>query len=165
MNVKQLMRGIRDRSRTSFAVSFLAGIFLATSCAAQNVIEDVVVAKGAAGRTTLTFALKDGIAGPPSVFAIATPPRLVLDFANTTSVSKPTTDVSDSVLRSFNVVQAQGRTRVVLNLTRAQAYDMKADGRSLTFALFDAAGTVAADSALKNTKKFILSTRTARMWR
>lgn len=147
MNVKQLMREIRERGGATFVVSLLATVLFSSVGAAQNVIEEVAVAKGAAGRTTLTFALKEGIAAQPSVFAIATPPRLVLDFANTTSVSKPTTEVSDSVLRSFNVVQAQGRTRVVLNLTRPQAYDMKADGRSLTFALFDAAGTVAADSA------------------
>lgn len=95
----------------------------------------------------MTFSLKDVPAGAPSVFAIATPPRLVLDFPNTTSVGKATNDVTDSVLRSYNVVQAQGRTRVLLNLTKSQSYEMKSDGKKLSVALFDAPGAAAADSA------------------
>ncbi len=135
-------------SRTSFAVALLAlgGVF-ASPVIAQNVIEDVTVAKGAAGRTTLTFALKEAPSAPPTVFAIATPPRLVLDFANTTSLGKATNDVTDSVLRSYNVVQAQGRTRVVLNLTKTQAYELKTEGQRLVVALFDAPGKAVADSA------------------
>ena len=55
----------------------IVGAFaLSTAASAQNVIEDVAVAKGAAGRTTLTFALKTPLAAAPSVFAIATPPGL-----------------------------------------------------------------------------------------
>ncbi len=147
MNVNQLLRVIRERSRTSFVAGVLGSMLVASTSFAQNVIEDVAVAKGAAGRTTLTFSLKDVPAGAPSVFAIATPPRLVLDFPNTTSVGKATNDVTDSVLRSYNVVQAQGRTRVVLNLTKSQSYEMKSDGKKLSVALFDAPGAAAADSA------------------
>ncbi|MEQ1596189.1 MAG: type IV pilus secretin PilQ [Casimicrobium sp.] len=147
MNVHQLLRVIRERSRTSFVAGVLGGILIASPSFGQNVIEDVAVAKGAAGRTTLTFSLKEAPAAVPSVFAIATPPRLVLDFPNTTSVGKATNEVTDSVLRSYNVVQAQGRTRVVLNLTKSQAYDVKSDGKKLSVALFDAPGTAVAESA------------------
>ena len=69
------------------------------------------------------------------------------DFANTTSVGKATNEVTDSVLRSYNVVQAQGRTRVVLNLSKSQAYEVKTDNKKLVIALFDAPGTAATDSA------------------
>jgi len=147
MNVTQLLRVLRMGRRTSIAITMFALCSSATSLFAQNVIEDVAVAKGAAGRTTLTFTLKETPSAAPSVFAIATPPRLVLDFANTTSVGKATNDVTDSVLRSYNVVQAQGRTRVVLNLTKTQSYEVKTEGARLTVALFDAPGTAVADSA------------------
>jgi len=149
MNVTQLLRAIHARSRASFlAVALPLSLAGAVGVAsAQNVIEDVAVAKGAAGRTTMTFAMKESLAAPPTVFAIATPPRLVLDFANTTSSSKATGAVTDSVLRSYNVVQAQGRTRVVLNLIKSQAYDVKLEGNKLSVALFDAPGTTATDSA------------------
>ena len=150
MNVTQHLRASGNRSRTSLVAALFASLTsltLAPFASAQNVIEEVAVAKGAAGRTTLTFSLKESLAAAPSVFAIATPPRLVLDFANTTSVGKATNDVTDSVLRSYNVVQAQGRTRVVLNLSKSQAYDVKSDGKKLIVALFDAPGTTVTDSA------------------
>ena len=149
MKVTQQLRALGDRGRTSLVTALFASLTsltLAPFASAQNVIEDVAVAKGAAGRTTLTFSLKESLAAAPSVFAIATPPRLVLDFANTTSMGKASNDVTDSVLRSYNVVQAQGRTRVVLNLSKSQAYDVKSDGKKLIVALFDAPGTAVADS-------------------
>ncbi len=150
MNVTQKLRAFGDRGRTSIVSALLASLSafaLISTASAQNVIEDVAIAKGAAGRTTLTFSLKEPLAGVPSVFAIATPPRLVLDFANTTSLGKATNEVTDSVLRSYNVVQAQGRTRVVLNLSKTQAYDVKSDNKKLVVALFDAPGTAVTDSA------------------
>ena len=159
MNVTQLLRAFRKGSRASFVMALWGAFALTSAASAQNVIEDVAVAKGAAGRTTLTFALKAPLAAPPSVFAIATPPRLVLDFANTTSVGKATSEVTDSVLRSYNVVQAQGRTRVVLNLIKSQAYDVKADGNKLSVTLFDAPGTAVTDSA-PETGRFTASAKT-----
>ena len=156
MNTRQLLRALREKGRALAATLPLALALPLTTVAlviytpealAQNVIEDVAVAKGAAGRTTLTFTLKDALPAAPSLFAIATPPRLVLDFANTTSLSKATNEVTDSVLRSYNVVQAQGRTRVVLNLLKSQAYDVKVDGKKLSLALYDAPGTAATEAA------------------
>ncbi len=147
MNTTQLLRALCGKGRTLALVLPMALIVCAPVAKAQNVIEDVSVAKGAAGRTTLTFSLKDPLTAAPSVFAIATPPRLVLDFANTTTVGKATNEVTDSVLRSYNVVQAQGRTRVVLNLLKSQAYDVKADGKKLSIALYDAPGVAISDAA------------------
>ena len=147
MNVTQYLRELGKKGRTSLVTASLASLALVPLAAAQNVIEEVLVAKGAAGRTTMTFTLKEPLAGNPSVFAIATPPRLVLDFANTTTLGKATNEVTDSVLRSYNVVQAQGRTRVVLNLSKSQAYDVKSDNKKLVVALFDAPGTTVGESA------------------
>ena len=146
MNVTQYLRELGEKSRTSLAAVSLASLALVPLAAAQNVIEDVAIAKSTVGRTTMTFTLKEPLLGGPSVFTIATPPRLVLDFPNTTTAGKPINEVTDSVLRSYNVIQAQGRTRVVLNLNKSQAYDVKSDNKKLIIALFDAPGTNAADS-------------------
>lgn len=141
-----LCRG-RGAIRVARAATYVAFAFAVGFASAQNVLEDVSVAKGAAGRTTMTFVLKDGVATPPSVFAIASPPRLVLDFANTGSATKPAVDVSDAVVRSYNVVQAQGRTRVVLNLLKSQSYDLKLDGQRVALSLFDPAGTAVSEAS------------------
>lgn len=146
MNVYQSLR--QSYRALCCAATMLLSLAAVTAPAlAQNVIEDVSVARGGAGRTTMTFALKDPLAAPPTVFAIATPPRLVLDFANTSSSGKAVSEISDAVVRSYNVVQAQGRTRVVLNLNKSQSYDLKVDGNKLAVSLFDAPGTSAADSS------------------
>jgi type IV pilus assembly protein PilQ len=134
--------------RVASAASLLSlGAGAGVAANAQNMIEDIAVAKGAAGRTVMTFSLKDPAGAPPSVFAIASPPRLVLDFANTGSAAKPAVDVSDAVVRSYAVVPAQGRTRVVLNLLKSQSYDVKVDGGKVALALFDAPGTAIADAS------------------
>ncbi len=159
MNVTQLLRAFRKGGRASFVVALWGAFALGTTASAQNVIEDVAVAKGAAGRTTLTFALKSPLAAAPSVFTIATPPRLVLDFANTTSVGKASNEVTDSTLRSYNIVQAQGRTRVVLNLIKPQSYEIKNDGNKFAVTLFDAPGTAVADSA-PDSGRFSASSKT-----
>ncbi|MGL5003882.1 MAG: AMIN domain-containing protein, partial [Casimicrobium sp.] len=139
--------GFRALRSIGLVAAACGGLLLGSNATAQNVIEDVSVAKGAAGRTNLTFSLKDNAAAAPSVFAIASPPRLVLDFPNTSSATKPAVDVSDAVVRSYNVVQAQGRTRVVLNLLKTQSYDVKVDGSKISLSLFDAAGTATADAS------------------
>jgi type IV pilus assembly protein PilQ len=149
MNILKPLRASREAIRKYVAATFSVitlGMLSQTSFA-QNVIEDVVVARGGAGRTTLTFSLKESLAAPPTVFAIASPPRLVLDFPNTNNAGKAVAEISDAVLRSYNIVQAQGRTRVVLNLTKVQAYDVKIEGNKLSLALFDAPGTSVAESS------------------
>jgi type IV pilus assembly protein PilQ len=149
MKIVKPLREMRKAIHTCYAMalSVLTLGLVCSSSFAQNVIEDVSVARGGAGRTTLTFALKDPMAAPPTVFTIAAPPRLVLDFANTNNAGKATAEVSDAALRGYNIVQAQGRTRVVLNLTKPQAYDVKVDGNRLSLSLFDAPGTSVAESS------------------
>ncbi len=142
-----LARALRAM-RSAYGVSLVVlAASVGVSANAQNVIEDIAVAKGAAGRTIMTFSLKDAPGTAPTVFTIASPPRLVLDFANTSNTSKASADVSDAVVRSYNVVQAQGRTRVVLNLLKAQSYDLKLDAGKVALSLFDAPGTAATDAS------------------
>jgi type IV pilus assembly protein PilQ len=144
--INVLTRGL-GKLRTFSCVALLAAVAAPGWSSAQNVLEDVTVAKGAAGRTTMTFSLKDGVAAPPNVFAIASPPRLVLDFPNTGSSTKPSVEVSDAVVRSYTIVQAQGRTRVVLNLLKSQSFDVKLDGAKVALSLFDAPGTAVSEAS------------------
>ncbi len=47
MNVTQLLRAFRKGSRASFVMALWGAFALSTAASAQNVIEDVAVAKGA----------------------------------------------------------------------------------------------------------------------
>ena len=69
-----------------------------------------------------------GVATAPKSFTTAKPARIALDLPDTaSSVSKRQT-VGVGVATSINAIEARGRTRIVLNLTRLVPYDVRVDG-------------------------------------
>jgi type IV pilus assembly protein PilQ len=68
----------------------------------------------------------------PAGFSIQSPARIALDFPGVTNaIGRSTVDINEGNLRSANVVQAGDRTRVVVNLKQAAAYQTRIDGNSL----------------------------------
>lgn len=134
-----------------FSLTLCAAGFSAAK--AQNVIEDLSVNKAAGGRTVVTMTLKEAPAGTPAAFSIVSPPRIAIDFANTSNaLGRTLQEVNEPILRSLNVVQAGPRTRVVFNLTRLQSYETKVEGRVVTLSMFDAAGATQADAGAEVTR-------------
>lgn len=135
----------------------LAGVFLfATSGAyAQdagvdktNSIESLTVAQQG-GIVNVKLLFKETLAAPPSGFSIAKPARVALDFPNVVnSLGKNSQVINEGDLRSVNIVQANDRTRLVLNLDKAMSYDMKLDGKSLLISLTPSAAPGAATQPL-----------------
>ena len=139
----------------SWAARFAAvAAMLALACAAQaqtapastggNSLEAVSVAKGSSGRTVVRFTLKQPPANPPAGFAIASPPRIALDFLDTANnLGAAQRAIEDGALRSLNVIQAGNRTRVVFNLNRAQNFETQVEGNTVLVTLLDQAGSTA----------------------
>src|SRR5258705_379711 len=128
------------RTRGAYAWVFAALAFAVSGAAfAQtNSIDSLTVSKGASGRTIVRFTLKSPPANPPAGFAIATPPRIALDFLDTSNGLGTTQRAIDDVaLRSVNVIQAGNRTRVVFNLNRPQTFETQVDGNNVLVTLFD----------------------------
>ncbi len=68
----------------------------------------------------------------PAGFSIQSPARIALDFPGVTNaIGRSTVDINEGNLRSANVVQAGDRTRVVVNLKQAAAYQTRIEGNSL----------------------------------
>ena len=117
-----------------------AWLMLALSAAwAQNSIEAMTVAQqGGVINVKVTF--KDALAAPPAAFSVAAPARIALDFANTVNgLGKNSQIFNEGDLRSANIVQAEGRTRLVLNLNQAMTYESRIDGNALLLTLQPAA--------------------------
>jgi len=75
----------------------------------------------------------------PKVYLIESPPRLVLDFFGVTNEqAQRALSVDSGVVSSINFAEAQGRLRVVANLTEAASYSTSADGNNLFVELGDA---------------------------
>jgi type IV pilus assembly protein PilQ len=141
------MGGKNMKHKSTFVMSFLHGILALALAAASsvvhaqaNAIEAINVSPSTGGKTIVKVTLKQAPTAAPAGFTINNPPRIAFDFPNTTnSLGRSTQEVGEGELRSINVVQAGGRTRLVLNLSRASGYDTQIDGNSLLITLQGAA--------------------------
>ena len=109
--------------------------------ATANSIERVDATQTGAG-VVLTIQLKSDVTGVPPSFSIANPARIAIDLPQTTNnLGRNSVDLNQGDLRSVNVVQAQDRTRVVLNLKRALAHSISVSGNTVQVALGAVADT------------------------
>ncbi len=110
----------------------------AANAQGANSLDNVTVSRASSGRVVMRFQLKNPPANPPASFSIASPPRIALDFIDTVNGLNATQRAVDEAgLRSFNVIQAGNRTRVVLNLNRPQTFDTSVDGNYVVVTLND----------------------------
>jgi len=132
----------------------LVALATAGAASAQNSIEQVTVTRGASGFTVVRFTLKSPPANPPAGFAVASPPRIALDFVDTSS-ALPSNQraVDDPALRSLQFVQAGNRTRVVFNLNKPQTFDTKVEGNDVLVTLADSS-TATAQAAPAPAQRF-----------
>jgi type IV pilus assembly protein PilQ len=132
----------------SRACCVLTALMLAAASSAanaQNSIESVNVSTQTGGNLVVRVTLKDPMTAPPAGFTVDNPPRLAFDFPNTTNASgRNAQEHTSGDLRRINLVQAAGRTRMVLELTRALNYETQMDGKFVLITLQgSASGTTA----------------------
>jgi type IV pilus assembly protein PilQ len=107
----------------------------AQAAAAGNSIERIDATQTGTS-VVLTIQLKDRAPGVPPSFSVANPARIAIDLPQTVNnLGKNLVEINQGDLRSVNVVQAQGRSRVVLNLRRQVTYAITADGNTIQVAL------------------------------
>lgn len=98
---------------------------------AANAIEAVNVAQQG-NEIAVKIDLREALTSPPAGFAVANPAKIAFDFPATGNALGKTTQVlNEGDLRSLNVVQVAGRTRLVLNLVRNMNYRTRVDGKAL----------------------------------
>ena len=101
-----------------------------------NAIESITAQSLPGGKVVVKFTLKQNLAHPPGTFSVNTPPRIALDFADTTNATgKNALELREGELRNLNIVQAGNRTRVVMSLNRSVPYETKVDGKTLLLTL------------------------------
>ena len=85
----------------------------------------------------------------PEVFVIDDPARLTLDFVGVTSqLAERRYPLDFTAADSVMILEAQGRTRMVVNLTNPAAYTTRVQGNSLFVAIGASAATSAAQAVL-----------------
>jgi type IV pilus assembly protein PilQ len=114
-------------------------LFVGTSANAQegNRLQDIQVQSLPGQRVELKL-IMSGTAPEPLAFTIDNPARIALDLPNTTlGLTSRRRDVNIGPLDTVLTAEANGRTRVVLNLGSMVAYDAKASGNTVTVTLGD----------------------------
>jgi len=107
----------------------------AQTVAAGNSIERVDATQTAAG-VLLTIQLKSPPKEVPPSFSVANPARIAIDLPGTANnVGRNAVEFNQGDLRSVNIVQAQERTRVVLNLRRSVNHAVTVNGNVVQVAL------------------------------
>lgn len=108
--------------------------------AADNSIESLSVTQQG-GNTIIKIGLKQPLPAPPSSFSVASPARVVFDFAGTANgLGRTVQQVNEGDLRSLNIVQVGDRTRVVLNMKKAGGFQGQLEGNSYVVTLSPSSG-------------------------
>jgi type IV pilus assembly protein PilQ len=124
-----------DRMKTLGAMLALWLLGSGIAFAQANSIEGFDVAQQG-GNVVVRITTKEPLKSAPPSFTVASPARIVFDFANTTNaLGRNAQDVSQGELRSMNLVQGSDRTRMVLNLRRSVAHEVAVDGKSIIVTL------------------------------
>ena len=141
-------RGMQTVQRAVLAVG--AGLIASFAAWGQsatpqaNGIEAIAVAGQQGGNIIVKITLRQPLANPPAGFTINNPPRIAFDFPDTdNALGKTTQEVGDGELRNMNIVQAGGRTRLVMNLAKPVGYDTKIDGKTVLITLQTSAPSTA----------------------
>jgi len=122
-------------SATALLAAGSAAAQVAANAAGGNGIERIDASQSGAG-VYLTIQLKDAPAAVPNSFSVTNPARVALDLpATANNLGRNSIEINQGDLRSVNVVQAQGRARVVLNLRRPLTYTLTVKGNSVVVAL------------------------------
>ncbi len=130
---------------------------------AENSIDAINVAQQGT-EIAVKIDLKDALSLPPAGFSVANPAKVAFDFPGTVNgLGKTTQVVNTGDLHSLNVVQAGGRTRLVLNLVRAMNYSTRLDGKSLYVVLAPIArlGGSAAEKVTRFTEESVVGQKHA----
>jgi type IV pilus assembly protein PilQ len=117
--------------------------------ARADTVVEAVTSQVQGGVEVVRIDFSQPLAAVPAGFAIQSPARIALDVPNASNgLGRNTIEMNTGNVRSVNVVQAGERTRVVLNLKSAAAYQAQLQGKSLLVVLGPAAaGAIPAPTA------------------
>ena len=124
----------------------------ANAASDKNMIQDMKYAKLPGDRIQIRVQMSK--APPtPAAFTTNNPSRIALDFPNTgVAMDKSTLRVGEGVVSSVNAVEADTKTRLVVNLVRSAAYTSVIEGNSYTLTVDNPASTIIGTQAPKTTR-------------
>jgi type IV pilus assembly protein PilQ len=131
-NVKSTMRA---RVKRALSVVSAAAMLVATSAWAVT-LDNINYTSLPGDRVQLRLELSEPVGAEPLSFTIDNPARVALDFPGTSlNVAQKSQSIGIGNAESVTAVEADGRTRVVVNLVNLVPYDIRSDGNIVTVTL------------------------------
>ncbi|MGN2243926.1 type IV pilus secretin PilQ [Frateuria sp. GZRR33] len=115
----------------------LTGLLMAAAAWAGDAVAATNTLKGISydtlpgGKVELHMNFAGGPPPQPRIFTTGNPPRIAVDFADTTNAAPRHLDIGKGSTSGVSAVSAGGRTRVVVELMRDASYDTRVDGNDL----------------------------------
>ncbi len=120
----------------SAGLLILGSAWAASPTNGGNAIQGITAQGLPGGKVVIKFTMKEKLDNLPGTFSVNTPPRIALDFADTSNaMGKNSMEMREGELRNLNIVQAGNRTRVVMSLNRSVPYETKIEGNTLVLTL------------------------------
>ena len=127
------MRYIRNSARNAIVASVMVGVFSAAYADPQI---EAVSSSIQGGVDVVRIDFSEPLKTVPAGFAVQSPARIALGFPGVgNGMGRTNVGINQGNVKGVNVVQANDRTRVVLNLKRATPYKSVIDGNSLLVSL------------------------------
>jgi len=137
--------------RLGVLLALLLGIGVSVSAHAENVLQDVSYVALPGGKVEITLKLATP-PPPPQVFATEAPPRIALDLAAThNAVTQRHIDIGTGATSGISIVEAGGRTRVVVDLFHPSTYETRIEGSNLVLAVGTSGGNTPVTAAMAST--------------
>jgi len=107
---------------------------------AANVLQNISHAPGANGRVDITLQFADPVADA-QVFTTDNPPRIAIDLPDThNGLAERRVTVGNGSASAVSAAEANGRTRVVVDLFRPAAYESRIEGNRLVLSVANSGG-------------------------
>jgi type IV pilus assembly protein PilQ len=118
-------------SRCLITIMVLGAAVWASAAAAASTLQNITYKTLPGGRVELRMNFDSSQLPQPNVFTTETPPRIAIDFPDTTNDAARHQDIGVGTTAGVSAVSAGGRTRVVVELMQASSYKSHVEGNSL----------------------------------
>ncbi|WP_290650062.1 type IV pilus secretin PilQ [Aquisalimonas sp.] len=123
-------------------VGLAAGLLLAGEVLAENALQGISYSTMPGNRVQISLELENP-PGEPNSFTIDDPARITFDFPETRNqLSERSKRIGVGAIEGVSTAEADGRTRVVLNLSEMTSYESRIDGNTLHIFLGGGPGEV-----------------------
>ncbi|MBE1158937.1 type IV pilus secretin family protein [Dyella acidiphila] len=118
-------------SRCLMTMMVLGAAAWANAAAATSTLQNITYKNLPGGRVEVRMSFDSSQVPHPNIFTTDNPPRIAIDFPDTTNDAARHQDIGIGTTTGVSAVSAGGRTRVVVELMQASAYKSHVEGNSL----------------------------------